>query len=53
MIGVVMVVADDKALMCYQTAMHIAQRWMSLGLITTEDYEKFDTITAEKFGVSA
>lgn len=53
MIGVVMVVVDNKALMCYQSAMHIARRWLSSGLITAEDYEKFDTITAEKFGVSA
>jgi len=52
MIEVVMIVADVKALICYQTAMHIARQWLSSGLITAEDYTKFDTITAEKFGVS-
>ena len=44
--------ADEKALMCYQATMHIARRWLGSGLITEEDYQKFDTITAEKFGVS-
>lgn len=48
-----MLVADAKALMCYQTTMRIARQWLSSGLITAEDYEKFDTIIAEKFGVSA
>lgn len=45
--------ADDKAIMCYQATMRIARQWLSSGLITAEDYEKIDTITAEKFGVSA
>ncbi len=49
----VMCMADEKALLCYQAAMHIARKWLSSGLITAEDCEKFDTITAEKFGVSA
>ena len=44
--------ADEKALMCYQATMYIARRWLGSGLITEEDYQKFDTITAEKFGVS-
>lgn len=44
---------DEKLLMCYQTAMRIARQWLSSGLITAEDYKKFDTIIAEKFGVSA
>lgn len=53
MVRVVMLMADDKALMYYQSTMRIAQRWLGSGLITAEDYEKFDTIVAEKFGVSA
>ena len=53
MVRVVILMADDKALMCYQATMRIARQWLSSGLITAEDYEKFDTITAEKFGVSA
>lgn len=44
---------DEKALMCYQHTMHIARQWLGSGLITDSDYEKFDTIVAEKFGVSA
>ncbi len=44
--------ADEKALMCYQATMYIARRWLGSGLITEEDYQKFDKITAEKFGVS-
>lgn len=39
--------------MCYQATMRIARQWLCSGLITAEDYEKFDTIVAEKFGVSA
>lgn len=53
MVRTVMCMADEKALMYYQATMRIAQHWLSSGLITAEDYEKFDTITAEKFGVSA
>ena len=53
MVRVVMLMADDKALMYYQSTMRIAQQWLGSGLITAEDYEKFDTIVAEKFGVSA
>lgn len=45
--------ADEKLLMCYQAAMRIARQWLSSGLIMAEDYKKFDTIIAEKFGVSA
>ena len=48
----VMRMADEKALMCYQATMHIARRWLGSGLITEEAYKKFDTLTAEKFGVS-
>lgn len=44
---------DEKLLMCYQAAMLIARQWLSSGLITAKDYKKFDTIIAEKFGVSA
>lgn len=53
MVRAVMRVADEKTLMCYQTSMRIAQQWLGSGLITAEDYEKFDTIVAEKFGLSA
>ena len=52
MVRVVMRMADDKALMYYQSTMRIARQWLGSGLITEEDYKKFDTITAEKFGVS-
>ena len=45
--------AEDKNLTCYLFTMRIAKQWLSSGLITAEDYKKFDTITAEKFGVSA
>lgn len=48
-----MFVADEKALMCYQNTMRIAKQWLGSGLITEKDCEKFDTIVAEKFGVSA
>ena len=48
----VMFVADEKALMCYQNTIRIAKKWLGSGLITEKDYEKFDTIVAEKFGVS-
>ena len=53
MVGTVICMADEKALICYQATMRIAQQWLGSGLITAEDYEKFDTITAKKFGVSA
>ena len=52
MVRTVMCMPDEKALMCYQVTMRIARQWLSSGLITAEDYKKFDTITAEKFGVS-
>lgn len=45
--------AEEKDLMCYQATMRIARQWLGSGLITKEDYKKFDTIIAEKFGVSA
>jgi len=48
-----MLMADDKALMYYLSTMRIARQWLGSGLITDSDYEKFDTIVAEKFGVSA
>lgn len=44
MVKVVMLMADDKALMYYQSTMRIARQWLGSGLITAEDYEKFDTI---------
>ena len=49
----VMCMVDEKVLLCYQATMHIARQWLSSGLITAEDCVKFDTITAEKFGISA
>lgn len=48
-----MLMADDKALMYYQSTMRIARQWLGSGLINEGDYEEFDTIVAEKFGVSA
>lgn len=53
MIGTVIRMDDEKLIMCYQAAMRIARQWLSSGLITAKDYKKFDTIIAEKFGVSA
>ncbi len=53
MVRVVIRMADEKALMSYQATMRIAKQWLGSGLITEDDYEKFDTIVAEKFGVSA
>lgn len=53
MVRVVIRMADEKTLMSYQCTMRIAQQWLGSGLITAEDYEKFDTIVSEKFGVSA
>ena len=53
MVKVVMLMADEKTLMSYQATMRIARQWLSSCLITEGDYEKFDTIVAEKFGVSA
>ena len=53
MVKVVMLMADDKALMYYQSTMRIARQWLGSGLVTKGDYQKFDTIVAEKFGVSA
>ena len=53
MVRAVMRMADEKALICYQATMRMARQWLGSGLITEEDYKKIDTITAEKFGVSA
>ena len=53
MVRAVIRMADEKSLICYQSTMHIARQWLGSGLITEGDYEKFDTIVAEKFGVSA
>ena len=33
--------------------MNIARQWLGSGLITEGDYQKFDTIVAEKFGIPA
>ena len=52
MVRAVIRMADEKSLICYQSTMRIAQQWLGSGLITAEDYEIFDTIVAEKFGVS-
>ena len=50
---VVMIMADDQMFICYQSTMRIAQQWLGSGLITEGDYQKFDTIVAEKFGIPA
>ena len=44
MVRVVIRMADEKTLMSYQATMRIARQWLSSGLITEGDYEKFDTI---------
>ena len=49
----VIAVDENRAIMCYTTAMQIVAGWLDHGLITEEDYLKIDTIMAEKFGVSA
>ena len=43
---------NDHAILCYQQTMHIAKQWLGSGMITQGDWEKIDTIVAEKFGVS-
>ena len=53
MLRLVMLMADDKMLICYQSTMRIARQWLGSGLITEGDYQKFDTIVAEKFGIPA
>lgn len=53
MLRVVMIMTDDQMLICYQSTMRIAWQWLGSGLITEEDYHKFDTIVAEKFGIPA
>ena len=53
MLRLVILMADDKMLICYQSTMRIAQQWLGSGLIIEGDYQKFDTIVAEKFGIPA
>ena len=53
MVRMVIRMADEKALMYYQSTMRIARQWLGSGLINEGDYEEIDTIVAEKFGVSA
>ena len=48
----VMHMPNDHAILCYQQTMHIAKQWLGSGMITQGDWEKIDTIVAEKFGVS-
>ena len=48
----VIAVDENRALMCYTTAMQIVAGWLDRGLITEKDYLQIDTIMAEKFGVS-
>lgn len=43
---------DKRALMCYQSVMCIARKWLEAGIINKDDYRKIDTIAADKFGVS-
>ena len=49
---VVMAVDENRALMCYVTAMKVVAGWLGQGLITERDYSQIDTNMAEKFGVS-
>ena len=53
MLRVVMIMTDDQMLICYQSTMRIARQWLGSGLINEGDYEEFDTIVAEKFGIPA
>ena len=48
----VMAVDENRALMCYVTAMQIVGDWLTRGLISEGNYSQIDTIMAEKFGVS-
>ena len=37
----------------YLASMHQAKRMLAMGILTSEDYAKIDTITAEKYGISS
>ncbi len=37
----------------YLASMHQAKRMLTMGILTSEDYAKIDTITAEKYGISS
>lgn len=43
----------DKQLFAYQTAMALARRMLSKGLISEEEYAEIDTIIAKKYGISS
>ena len=43
----------EEALWRYQTAMALARKMLSQGIITEKEYEKIDTIIAKKYGVSS
>lgn len=42
-----------KRLFAYQMAMAIARSMRSKGLISAKEYDKIDTIIAEKYGISS
>ncbi len=43
----------EKALWSYQTAMAMARKMLSQGIITEKEYAKIDTIIAKKYGISS
>ena len=51
----VLAVAEDyrNRLESYLASMHHAKRMLTMGILTSEDYAKIDTITAEKYGISS
>ena len=43
----------EKTLWAYQTAMALARKMLSQGIITEKEYEKIDAIVARKYGISS
>lgn len=43
----------EQRQMAYQAAMALAQRMLSKGLISKEEYAEIDMIIAKKYGVSS
>ena len=37
---------------CYLLTLHHAEKMLSMGILTLDDYAKIDTITAEKYSLS-
>ena len=49
----VQAVADEEKLWNYQTAMAMARKMLSQGIITGKEYAKIDATIAKKYGVSS